>query len=637
MTTGFVPTAEQQAACDHPHDRHARILAGPGTGKSMVLVSLLLKFAERLGNSQIQLLTFTRAATVELVSKLSGGSSSAPRPSTVHSFALSVLMKNGGLGLVPEPLRIANDWEQVNIVVPSLQKRMGQDEKILKRKTLTRLLRGMASNWQRLSPSIDEKLEPCLRDRFLGVWSEHRTIYGYTLLSEIPYRLLQALEQHSDLEGTQFSVLIVDEYQDLNACELAVIRSLSSFGCTVICAGDDDQSIYSFKHAHPVGIRRFTSEYIGAADYTLSVVQRCSPSITEWANNVIRRDPNRPEKAPLRSRSDAPRGAVALLAFANERAEAEGVASLVSDLISTKGLAPKDILIMSRSDGHGKFSKPVRKALNQRNIDISNPSHVEEVCGQNAALLARYRLLADPRDSISWATVLKTTNGVGASMHDYIYREAKEDRTTFGEALLSRYHAGFPGAPRSKAAATEAVASVLKWLELVDVRGQKRPDWGHWLNAIGNAAGVCPTTEFGELLREVDDGVGEEIQLSAYLNQIETVGKDRRSSGNDSVRVMTMSKAKGLTALAAILIGVERGLVPSPLGDMSEERRILYVGMTRAREYLYVTWARRRTGQTAWSGQPRVGRPRMYSEFLSEGPVPSQDGREFLARRSAGP
>lgn len=637
MTTGFVPTAEQQAACDHPHDRHARILAGPGTGKSMVLVSLLDRYAECLSSSQVLLLTFTRAATAELLGKVSRVSSTTPSPSTMHSFALSVLMKNGGLGLVPEPLRIANDWEEDHVVVPSLQRRMCQDERILERKTLRRLLRDMASNWQRLSPAIDEKLEPCLQNRFLGVWSEHRTIYGYTLLSEIPYRLLQALEQHSDLEGTQFSVLIVDEYQDLNSCELAIIRSFSSLGCAVICAGDDDQSIYSFKHAHPVGIRRFTSEYLGAADYTLSVVQRCALSITEWANHVIQRDPNRPEKAPLRSRPDAPRGDVALLAFANEREEAEGVASLVSDLISTKGLAAEDILIMTRSDRYEKFSKPVRKALSRLNIDISNPSQVKEVCANNATVLAKYRLLTNPIDSISWATVLEHTSRVGTSMHDYVYKQAQDNNTTFGEALLSRYKAGFPGAPGSKAAAAEAVASVLKWLDQVDIHGQRRPDWGQWLTAVGNVTGVCPTADLGDLLREVDEVTGEAMLLSAYLNQIEIVGQDLRSKCENAVRIMTMSRAKGLTVRAAILIGVERGLVPSPLGDMSEERRILYVGMTRAREYLYVTWARRRTGQTAWSGQARVGRPRMYSEFLSEGPVRSQDGGKFLARRSEGP
>ena len=597
----------------------------------MVLVYLLGRYAGILGGSRVLLLTFTRAATAELVSKLTGASSIAPRPNTVHSFALSVLMKNGGLGLVPEPLRIASDWEEKHVVVPSLQRRMGQN-----RKTLKDLLADMASNWQRLSSSTNETLDPCLRNRFLGTWSEHRSIYGYTLLSEIPYRLDQALDTHSDLDGVQYAVLIVDEYQDLNACDLSIIRRLSASGCVVICAGDDDQSIYSFRHAHPAGIRRFDEDYPGSVDYRLSVVQRCSISIVEWANHVIQGDPDRPRKEALRSRPDAPRGDVALLAFDNEVAETQGVALLVRDLVDKRGLSPEEILIMPRSDGSGKFSNPIRTALNQLDIDTSNPSRVKDICASNAAVLARYRLLADPYDSISWATVLKLADGVGDAMHDYVYGAARDAGTRFGVALLNRYRAGFPGAPSSKTVAAEVIASVLNWLDEGDVLGKKRSDWGRWLMAAGNTEGVCPTVELEELLREVDDAIGEDLPLNTYLNRIETVGQDRQLGDEDAVRIMTMSRAKGLTVRAAILIGVETGLVPSPRGRMSEERRILYVGMTRAREYLYMTWARRRTGQTAWSGEPRVGGHRMYSEFLREGPVSNENGRDFLRKRLMG-
>ena len=96
---------------------------------------------------------------------------------------------------------------------------------------------------------------------------------------------------------------------------------------------------------------------------------------------------------------------------------------------------------------------------------------------------------------------------------------------------------------------------------------------------------------------------------------------------------MTMSGAKGLTVRAAIIAALEEGIIPRPDADLGEERRLLYVAMTRAREFLYGVWARRRRGPTARSGSPRVAIARRYSSFLDGGPVRSQDGPAYIQRR----
>jgi len=140
--SNFAPTVEQQAILAHDPKKHARVLAGPGTGKSATLVAFLDQLLAKNAGQRMKLLTFTRAATSELAKKVSEHpAAAAERPSTIHSFAISILLMNPGAGNLPHPLRIADNWEDDNIVRPSLAKRIG-----VKVKTLDKLVVELESN-----------------------------------------------------------------------------------------------------------------------------------------------------------------------------------------------------------------------------------------------------------------------------------------------------------------------------------------------------------------------------------------------------------------------------------------------------------------------------------------------------------
>lgn len=187
----FTPTAEQQAILAHDHDGHARVLAGPGTGKSATLVALVDRLLSGCDSPRTRMLTFTRAATAELAKKVSAHPKAATlRPSTMHSFSISVLLRNPGAGDLPEPLRIADDWERKHVLWPTLARRAR-----VRVNRLDRLVREMAANWESLSPQKDPRVDPKDRARFMGAWGEHREVYGYTLLSELPFALLSTLAQ----------------------------------------------------------------------------------------------------------------------------------------------------------------------------------------------------------------------------------------------------------------------------------------------------------------------------------------------------------------------------------------------------------------------------------------------------------
>jgi len=626
----YVPTVEQEAILAHDWHQHARVLAGPGTGKSATLVALAEHLLGDNPAPGIKLLTFTRAATAELAKKVSDHPAAvAERPSTIHSFSISVLLRNPGTGDFPGPLRIADKWEDKLIIRATLARRAR-----VRVTRLDKLIREMAADWEFLEPRENPRVVPADRARFLGVWGEHRQVYGYTLLAELPYALRHALHNHPDLVGVNYDLLIVDEYQDLNACDLEVLHLISERGCSIIAAGDDDQSIYSLRYAAPEGIRRFPDDYPGCANYPLSVTQRCGRRIIEWASYVIEGDPDRPPGRPrLTSAEGSPPGEVALLAFPDETAEAHGVANLIQYLVQRE-IQPQDILVLLRGDHNKAFTRPIKARLDELGTRYSDPESVEQMLADpaNRRMLATFRLLVNPRDSLGWASLLFLAPGIGGTFSEYIYERARAGRIQFGQSLFDAYEADFPDGPRASARATALIRSVTAWLQAHPLP-EDTPEcgWGHWIvETAGGDTAPAPSTDCAALLDALDNLVEPDQGFGRYLSQITPLGKDRALAESQSVRLMTMVGSKGLTVRATIIAGLEDGIVPMPNGDLGEERRLLYVAMTRAKEYLFCTWARRRRGPTARAGAPRVQERRNYTSFLRGGPVASQDGPTYL-------
>src|SRR4029077_16927172 len=154
-------------------------------------------------------------------------------------------------------------------------------------------------------------------------------------------------------------------------------------GCSIIAAGDDDQSIYSFRYAAPEGIRRFPDDYPGCMRYALSVTQRCGRRIVEWASYVIAGDPDRPhDGVPLAWAEDSPNGEVALLTFPGEVTEARGIAALIQQLIERDHVPAEEILVLLRGDHNGTFSRPIKEELDDIGIAYSDPAAVERLLAE---------------------------------------------------------------------------------------------------------------------------------------------------------------------------------------------------------------------------------------------------------------
>ena len=281
---------------------HQVVLAGPGTGKTYVLVRRVEHLIEVYGlsASRIACLTFTRAAAAEMRVRLDarlGDVSRRVRVSTLHSFALRELLREG-VSDIPDPVRVVGDWEERWVVVEELARTLGRGVHDIHNERGTGALDRLADDWESLAADNSGWEAGHPDPAFLGTWRRHRRVYGYTLRAELVYQLLCELRSNPEFEpGRGIDVLLVDEYQDLNRCDLDTVALISERAdAEVFAAGDDDQSIYSFRHAHPAGIRNFVHEFTSANRLTMTECLRCGPEIVEIANWLIQQEADREPK-----------------------------------------------------------------------------------------------------------------------------------------------------------------------------------------------------------------------------------------------------------------------------------------------------------------------------------------------------
>lgn len=418
----------------------------------------------------------------------------------------------------------------------------------------------------------------------------------------------------------EVDLLVVDEFQDLNAAEIALVETLANRGISIVAVGDDDQSIYSFRMADPAGIRDLHNRLPNILDYPLSISLRCGNSILAAARALIEATPGRPPKARLQAGPNNPPGEFHYLRFTGAAAERSGVVRLVTHLIAA-GVEPEDIAVLMRSDYNSAWSGPLRQALATEGIPATD---VEAALTPLAApdtrrLLAIGRLVVNRLDGLSWWTLLELTSGIAASYINQVADEALTQAETFAARLMRIEEE--PPAGVSASSHTRAVQTVNGALSIVEettIEGVPPSDdgWATWLLELAGAIGIHVSDEFRDLAIRVGQRTPQEEGLNYFLNQLEPVTKDL-ALRTDGVAIMTMTRSKGLTFRATVVMGVEEGVVPMPAAaDQNEERRLLYVAMTRAREYLYLTMASERTGPTARTGAANVGRTRGRCPFF---------------------
>jgi DNA helicase-2/ATP-dependent DNA helicase PcrA len=636
-------TEEQRNAACH-FRTHARLLAGPGTGKTLTLTRRICFLVEdkNIDPNQICALTFTRAAAYELRHRVESkvGNERLPRISTLHAFALRQLIRNSArLTFLPQPLRIADDWEERHIVLEDLKALLGLDNINEARS----LLNELSADWQRLTADEVDWDNRFPNPTFLGAWREHREIYGYVLRAELVYQLKRALEQYNDfsLDGPPVH-LLVDEYQDLNRCDLAVVKAIGDRGAEVYVAGDDDQSIYGFRMAHPEGIRRFPQDYEGARKLALEVCKRCDQEILDLALFVARQDFRRLDK-PLRAEDGRTGAEVKILRCQNQNEEAQGVAALCRHLIDDRGLQPDKVLILLRSDHNAAFSSVLRQALDAHAVPVgigtADTNALNTPAGRQ--VLAFLRLLDNDTDHLAWRTLLKLrNNGLGAGAVDAVYEVARARNVRFAAALqmichdpsLSGRHGG---RIKTEVEAIQAILQELRELLPSQDENEEESNLTKTIDQIvrrlvGDEAERQPIEQQFRLAIQA----AEPKSVNELVRALEVSREDiEQELEEGKVNILTMHKAKGLTAEAVIIVAAEDEYLPGRADGeaVDDERRLLYVSLTRAKHHLFITYCDRRTGAQQHTGRTSGQFRRSLTRFLSDGPIAPRPINDYLA------
>lgn len=632
---------QQRDAASHI-GRHARLLAGPGTGKTLVLARrvLFLVAEQHIPPTEIVALTFTRAAARELKQRIQRelGGTDLPRVATLHSYSLRQLLRNSHLiESLPQPLRIADDWEERNIILEHLKatlhhQRIKQTQELLSR---------LAADWESLA--VDEP-EWAPDAAFIGSWRQHRGVFGYTLRAELTYQLKRALEQIPDFQlDAPIQHLLVDEYQDLNKCDLAVIRSIVRDRVELFVAGDDDQSIYWFRKAHPEGIRQFAVAYPGARPLPLDVCMRCDPNILALAEFVAALDPDRLPKQ-TQAQDSRTGGEVELLRFSGQFEEATGIASLALHFIRNLGFFPGDILILLRVDTYRAYSSPLLEAFAAQGIPAAMNSESATPLDTNLGrvVLSFLRLIINPLDDLSWYQLLSLRlNNVGFETLQSIYDLARNGDLRFYQAI-SAIEADPTRIPRAGNRVQQEVRTIRALIQqfqtLTEPTLENLGIVPQHLTAILDQIAVADPNRhvIEDYLNSIVQAT-DALSVGHLLSFVDTATEDiEQELSPDKVNIITMHKAKGLTAPIVFVPVAEdehipgRDLANPALGD---ERRLLFVSLTRAKHHLFISYCTRRTGHQRQLGRESGRMPRTLTRFLRDAPVRPVDGAQFVRGR----
>ena len=572
--------------------RLLRVEAGPGTGKTFALRRRVVRLLEEGADPRRLLaVTFTRNAARNLVEEIRGlGVEGADDiwAGTLHAFCFSVLSRHDVLpilGRVPRPLICFGKAGVLQYEAAPLLQDLDQKEVFGDKRARTRTIRAFEAAWARLQSETPgwptDPHDRQFHDALLAWLRFHEAI----LIGELVPETLRFLRANPVApEHIAFDHVMVDEYQDLNRAEQALLDLLAAQSSLVV-VGDEDQSIYRFRFAHPDGIRDFPAGHPGTVDKPLNECRRCCSEIVDLADSLILRNHPGEEKGRLIPHETAGHGEAHIVQWRDMDEEAAGIGNYVLHLRDARGIPPGEILVLSPRRLMGYR---LRDAFVTLGIPTHSFYHEEALDDESAQRAFGYlTLLARPDDRAALRYLL----GWGSpSWLENQYRRLRQHCETSGEAPWQALERLLTGdlAIRGMRQLKDAFGAVKAELDRL-----------HELTTIQEIIDrLFPLEDaWSELLRTsaMDMNFEEATIGSLHARLRESVTEPEVPQDSDMVRIMSLHKSKGLTSSAVIVAGCVEGLIPTIPGDLSaeekdayerEQRRLFYVAMTRGRRIL---------------------------------------------------
>lgn len=660
------------------------VVAGAGSGKTRVLTRRIAHLIGERGvhPGSILAITFTNKAAAEMrarVADLVGNRARLMWVSTFHSACVRILRSDIDRFSLAKNFSIYDDTDSRRLMT-LVCRDLALDPKRFPPRTV---LNWVSNNKNELidhETAAQNAVTP-VEQSYAEAYSEYQRrlttaqALDFDDLIMTTVHLLRAFDDVREKYRRRFRHVLVDEYQDTNHAQYALIRELCAPGDPdspsqvsppeLMVVGDSDQSIYAFRGATIRNILSFEEDFPGARTILLEQNYRSTQTILSAANAVIERNPRRPAKRLWSDAGDGERivGYVA----DTEQAEAQWIADEIDRLSDSGDANPGDVAIFYRTNAQSRAFEEVFIRVGMPYKVVGGLRFYERKEIRDA--LAYLRAIANPADDVSLRRILNVPKrGIGDRAESLVEQFATANRITFSEAL-SRLDE-VPGlATRSArqlrafaemmdehrqmveqdATAEQILASILERSGYVaELTGSKDPQDETRLENLVELVRVA--ADFVAAAHTIDitdddtephgdDGLSlaagapePDDSLAAFLERISLVADsdqipDREAGARGVVTLMTLHTAKGLEFPVVFLTGFEEGLFPharavTEPGELEEERRLAYVGITRARQRLYVT----RAGVRVTWGQPQHNPP---SRFLDEIPENLIDWRRI--------
>jgi DNA helicase II / ATP-dependent DNA helicase PcrA len=614
------------------------ILAGAGSGKTRVITHRIahLIHGHRIPAYSILAVTFTNKAADEMRQRIQGllnraGDAGSPGVSTFHSFCVRLLRRDGDRLAPIRPgfsrtFTIYDDDDQLS-VIKGIYRDLGLDEKFLPyRGALSRI--SHAKNTGETPQDFYRNTVDPVMSRLAVIYERYENRlrqanaldFDDLLLESV--RLLRHDAELRDIYNSRIRFLMVDEYQDTNRSQYDLIRLLTEKHRNVAVVGDEDQSIYGWRGADIQNILDFERDFPNARVIRLEQNYRSTRNILEGASAVVANNTARKGKW-LWTES----GAGELIRL-YDAPDAENEALFIADTIERLlGRDSKDrVAVLYRTNFQSRQIEEALRRYGRKYIVVGGFSFYQRA--EIKDILCYLKVAGAPHDSVSLLRIINTpARGIGKTTIEQIEKYALDNNLSVWGAIrrMVEEHA-FPG--RAEAALGAFIrlieelqdeaksASVHQLIKLVlDRTGYQR-----MLETDQTPEAESRLGNLNELLNAAADAGQRGESLTDFLDHAALVSDADAIDSGAQVSLLTMHNAKGLEFPIVFIAGMEEGLFPHSRSvndprQMEEERRLCYVGMTRAEKRLYLSWAqfRRRYG----GGQPERSTP---SRFLKEVP-----------------
>ncbi len=623
------------------------VLAGAGSGKTRVLVHRIAWQIQALGVSAHSILavTFTNKAAKEMrgrVEELLNMSAHTMWIGTFHGLAHRLLRRHAKQAKLPESFQVMDSSDQLRVIKRLLQT-LNLDDSKWPPKQVQWYINAQKDEGIRARHMADTG--DLYQRQMVAIYRAYEELCDRSGLVDFAELLLRAHELLRDnpdvLEFYQqrFQQVHVDEFQDTNTIQYAWLRLLTEGKDNIFVVGDDDQSIYGWRGAKIENIYSFQKHYPNHQVIKLEQNYRSTGNILKAANTVIANNDGRMGKELWTDSGDG--DLLSLYVAFNEQDEAYFVVERIRTWVKEGGLR-NDVAILYRSNAQSRQFEEKLMATGTPYRVYGGLRFFDRAEIKNA--LAYLRLMANRHDDASFERVVNTpTRGIGTKTIDEIRLIARDQAISLWAAAIVLLNQGRMSARAANALSGflqliknldeqalakeelyEKVKLVVEKTGLLDMYQKDKADKGE--EKVENLEELVNAAKLFDFDQNNEDGLSE---LDLFLTHAALeAGESQADEFEDCVQLMTLHSAKGLEFKLVFLVGMEEGLFPSQqsvddAGRLEEERRLCYVGMTRARQMLYLTYSESRR----LYGRESYPRP---SRFLRE--IPAQHIQEVRIR-----